>query len=379
MKNNYTPTYMKASKLLLVLWMSIICLCAFGQQSLNDSISGQVPELIEEGSGWDFGNWRENIILSVIGGLIVSLIGLVLAKLMKKLRSLKDRIGEIDKRIKNGEDPSKTEKKIDRLEKDIIESKKIPKEEKDYLSNSLADLRKSNSILFFKRGCKRLHETKPNKALEYFDQAVQTNPNYAEALCYRGIVKTLLGDHQGSLDDFTKAIKLRPDYIEAFQKRGELKEEMGDLKGSKKDFAYAFFHIGWKKYKEGKSKDAIKDFDEAIRLNPDFAKAYYDRGNVKYYMKDLQGAIGDYNKVIKLKPDFAEAYFNRGLAKQELMDMKGALEDYNKVIELKPNSIGAYYNRGIAKRINKDPQGALDDFNLVMLKHIMAVAMFILI
>ena len=156
------PRYMKTTKHILVLWMSIICLCAFGQQSLNDSISGQVPELMEEGSGWDFGNWRENIILGVITSLLASLILWIISIIWRKLHTLEKMEAKIEEAINNEEDPYKVEKKIEKLEKEYSKSDKITEEEKATNTLKIDELRRRNSISLLKIGCKKLHKKPPD-------------------------------------------------------------------------------------------------------------------------------------------------------------------------------------------------------------------------
>jgi len=59
---------------------------------------------------------------------------------------------------------------------------------------------------------------------------------------------------------------------------------------------------------------AIKDYNEAIRLEPDLAFAYNNRGYTYSALKQYQLAIKDYNEAIRLNPDFVFAYNNRGNA-----------------------------------------------------------------
>jgi len=125
--------------------------------------------------------------------------------------------------------------------------------------------------------------------------------------------------------------------------------------------AQAFYNRGNSKDNSGHYREAIADYNQAIKLKPDFAYAYHNRGFVKSKLKDHKGAIADYNQAIKLKPDYANAYSNRGASKNKLKDYKGAIADYNKVIELKPDAY-AYYNRGNSKKALKDYRGAITDF-----------------
>ena len=64
----------------------------------------------------------------------------------------------------------------------------------------------------------------------------------------------------------------------------------------------------------GRPAEAIRDFGQAIALNPAYAEAYYDRGNALAAANRYPEAIGDYEKAIALQPDFAAAYNNRAIA-----------------------------------------------------------------
>ncbi len=60
-----------------------------------------------------------------------------------------------------------------------------------------------------------------------------------------------------------------------------------------------FLNQGLAKFNKGDYEGAIKDYDEAIRLQPDYADAYYNRGNAKRALGDNQGAIQDYQDATK--------------------------------------------------------------------------------
>ena len=66
---------------------------------------------------------------------------------------------------------------------------------------------------------------------------------------------------------------------------------------------------------EAKYEEAIRDFDEAIRLVPDDAHAFNNRGVAYRNMGNLDRAVADYDRAISIKSDFKAAYYNRGLAR----------------------------------------------------------------
>jgi tetratricopeptide (TPR) repeat protein len=145
-----------------------------------------------------------------------------------------------------------------------------------------------------------------------------------------------------AVKQFSQAIALNPRYAIAYFLRAYVKDQLNDPQG------------------------ALADFNQAISLNPQDAVVYINRGNLKAdKLNDPQGALADYSQAISLKPQNAIAYYNRGnLKKEKLNDPQGALADFNQAISLNPRHLAAYNNRGILKvAILNDPAGALADFN----------------
>src|SRR5690606_36199556 len=88
------------------------------------------------------------------------------------------------------------------------------------------------------------------------------------------------------------------------------------------------------KLEKGVFKEAIKDFDETIMLNPQYAYAFNNRASAKYKLKDYEGAVADCDKAISLDKNYAAAYLNRGIAYEMLRKEDIACEDRNKAAEL---------------------------------------------
>ena len=109
--------------------------------------------------------------------------------------------------------------------------------------------------------------------------------------------------------------------------------------------------------------DAIKCYDEAIRLNPNYFDAYYNLGLTYRKLNDLKQAIAEYTKAIKLNLNFTYAYINRGNAYDDLGEHYRAISDYDKAIQIDPNVAGAYYNRGLAYHNLKNFKQAIQDYS----------------
>ncbi len=153
------------------------------------------------------------------------------------------------------------------------------------------------------------------------------------------------GEFKNAIKIYDEVIRLTPDFADVYINRGDVRRKLGDL------------------------EDAIKDYDAAIRLRDDYAYVYVSRGIAKSNLGDQKGAIKDYDRAIRLDPAYVDAYGHRAGAKSDLGDRKGAIEDYDTIIHLKPGDdllVLAYVNRGIAKSDLGDQKGAIEDYDAVI-------------
>ena len=145
--------------------------------------------------------------------------------------------------------------------------------------------------------------TDPQKAIEWLNEAIRLNPDYADAYNYRGGVYSQLGQYDRAIQDNNEAIRLTPNYFWGFYFRGDV-------------------YVRLKQYQR-----AIEDYNEVIRLNPSLASVYSNRGAAYLELKQYQRAIEDFSEHIRLKPKDAEPYFGRGNA-YSFMDCTPAVRQF---------------------------------------------------
>ena len=121
--------------------------------------------------------------------------------------------------------------------------------------------------------------------------------------------------------------------------------------------------LGLALFAEGKTGEAIDQYNKAIRIRPDFIRPYHNRGAAYASLGQYQRAIADYNEAIRIRPDFAEVYNNRGIAYSLLGQQQQAIIDYNEAIRLKPGYFEAYNNRGNAYSDLGRKERAIEEFN----------------
>ncbi len=86
--------------------------------------------------------------------------------------------------------------------------------------------------------------------------------------------------------------------------------------------------------------------DEPMPQQPQDARAYYERGETYYDKAEFKEAIKDYDEAIRLDSNFVDAYGMRGAAYCSLGEYEQGIKDYDEAIRLNPADAGAYCARG---------------------------------
>ena len=108
---------------------------------------------------------------------------------------------------------------------------------------------------------------------------------------------------------------------------------------------------------------AIRDYNQALRLNPGYAEAYNDRGHAYYWKWDYDNAIADFTRAIELRPVYPNAFNNRGAAYMASGRCRArAIADFDQALKLKPDFRNAHVNRANALGLWQWRR-ALDDFH----------------
>ena len=92
---------------------------------------------------------------------------------------------------------------------------------------------------------------------------------------------------------------------------------------------------------------ALRDFDEATRIDPNNRSSYNGRGLVFLHQKQFDQAIAEFDQAIKLNPGDPIPWTNRGNAYREKGRFDRALQDYDTAITINPKWINAYFGRAL--------------------------------
>ena len=183
-----------------------------------------------------------------------------------------------------------------------------------------------------------------NAGIQSIVKVIQPDPpelDSAEEYNERGDAYHGKKEFDKAIKDYTEAIKLEPDNAATYNKLGNSCKDKGE-------FTLALYN-----------------YNRAIELDPEFPNAYNGRGIVYGEMGNLDQAIKDYKTAIEIDPTYATPYNSLGKVYREKGEYNLAIKNYDKAIELNPDSAFLYLiynNRGVAYRRKGEVDQAIEDF-----------------
>jgi tetratricopeptide (TPR) repeat protein len=175
-----------------------------------------------------------------------------------------------------------------------------------------------------------------NRALADFDRAVGADAGYAPA--YDGRGRFFRFYPAQAVKEFDEAIRLDPSNAAYRARRG------------------------WAYLAAKDSDRALADANEAIRLDAANAEAFRLRGTLDHIMGDQDRSLADFGEAARLAPNDKYIYFDRAETYLAKRDLDHALSDYDQTIKLGPFT-QAYVRRGMALMQKGDRAAALRDFD----------------
>ena len=182
---------------------------------------------------------------------------------------------------------------------------------------SLSDLvaasgrnKRARAVQFFRDGLSFLSKDDCEKALPYFEKAVESDTTYADAWAQAGFCNEKLGKHGEALEASKKAVTLRPS-AESFSTSARkflpqaVSRSSGRLSSSNKTRSIqrrrCSLRIRTRVSRLGKSDEEIQAYKQAIRLRPDLHKRVRTFGHALHAIKEVHGAVELFRQLIALK------------------------------------------------------------------------------
>ncbi len=105
--------------------------------------------------------------------------------------------------------------------------------------------------------------------------------------------------------------------------------------------------LGLQKHKENEFNDAIKYYENVIKIDPSIVFSYYNLGLIYDKLGNIEQAKKNYEKAIKVKPSFVYSYINLGIISQKQGQKDKAIEYFEKVIQIDSKNFNGYNNIGL--------------------------------
>lgn len=235
--------------------------------------------------------------------------------------------------------------------------------------------KRAKAVQFFRDGLSFLSKDDCEKALPYFQMAVESDNQYAEAWAQSGFCNEKLGRHSEALEASKKAVNLRPSaesyfniglasfYLKQYKEAAEAYRQ--SIKLDPYNAADAYYALGLAYRDWGKADDEIYAYKQAIKLRPDYTGAYERLGSRYMKSKKFNEAVEVFRQLAALKPGDAIAPNSLGEAYVELKNYNDALESFRQSIRLKPDFGKAYYNLGKTLLAMGNREAALEQYTIL--------------
>ena len=172
---------------------------------------------------------------------------------------------------------------------------------------------------------------------------LKKNPNLLAAWFYLGSIDEINHDTDSAIEAFCQMVKMAhkektPEYInfESLKSQGFVEEALEELKKVavvELDIASSRINIGIKYFEDCLWKDALRHFEEAMKINTSYPDAYYWTALTLAQMKKNSKAKELLKKAIELNPNYADAYFQLGMLLRSRAK-KQAVEQFKKALSL---------------------------------------------
>ena len=193
------------------------------------------------------------------------------------------------------------------------------------------------------------------RAIRCYQKTLEQNPNHVYSYFALAMAYGQLGDTKRAIAIYQRVIELQPDFANAYNNLGCLlfgnNDYAGALEAWEKSLIYndneiekslIYNNIGQVFAAQGKIKEAIKFYSQALEIKADFSLVYNNLGKVFQQQNQHATAVFCFEKVIDLEPNNIFAYTDCGASLLNLGRIDAALSCFKKVIELEPKFVEGY-------------------------------------
>ncbi|XP_053235987.1 tetratricopeptide repeat protein 6 isoform X1 [Podarcis raffonei] len=198
------------------------------------------------------------------------------------------------------------------------------------------------------------HEKGTRQAQKDFARAIHLNPLCIKARLCAGYSLQALGKFQKAWAQFSAVLYIDPKCHIAYDGRAVVSLQMGDTFAAFQDTnaalkvttsAELLTNRGVINQFMGYLNCAMKDYQQAISIDPSYALAYFNAANIYFNNRQFSQANNYYSKALMLDPLNESAFLNRAITNTLLKKFEEAKADFEQAICLSPFSAAIYFNK----------------------------------
>lgn len=134
-----------------------------------------------------------------------------------------------------------------------------------------------------------------------------------------GMANENTGDHKGAERTYRRGLEIAPDNVE--------------LRNA----------LGWTLFQDGRTAEAVAEYQRALAANPQHAKAHNNLALAMVELGEPEAAAEHFRASLAIEPT-AEIYSDLGFVMAQLGQWQEARANYQKALELDPNCASAHFN-----------------------------------
>lgn len=206
------------------------------------------------------------------------------------------------------------------------------------------------ALNLFILGRENLANVQARKATQYFDQAIEKDPNFALAYLYRAQSG---GTYQQAMENIEKAVSLSGNVsngekllimaTEAGFESNRVKEKsyINQLDKSYPNDKWAQTQIGQYYFRNSDYKSALKHFDRVLKIDSKFAPPYNMIGYSESQLGNYSAAENAFKKYISLIPNDPNPYDSYAELLQKIGKYDESTTQYEKALSIDPEFISS--------------------------------------
>ncbi|MDM8548471.1 tetratricopeptide repeat protein [Desulfobacterales bacterium HSG2] len=215
-----------------------------------------------------------------------------------------------------------------------------------------------NAVELYNHGTVLLELDQYEAAIENYEQALNINPRYINALVNCGYALGELGRYEEAIEKSEQAMNVDPNHIGILNNYGSALGKLGRYEEAIEKFEQALnvdpddikilHNYGSALGKLGRYEGAIEKFEQALNVDPNHIKILNNYGNALGELGRHEEAIEKYDQALNIDPNDTDALLKYGNALDELNRFEEAIEKFEQALNVDPNDIGILNNYGSA-------------------------------